>query len=276
MLSDFTFVPKQVIDLEKYPLDELDHEAGQHFLSECRSAYEDNGLCYLPDFIRPHALEKMVGEAIQSIGDAYFCNSHHNVYLTDNSPGPPEDDHDCHQFRRERTVVGSIPYDRIQNSFLQQLYLWDPLKDFVANVLGKPELHRLADPLGACSINVFVDGGCHGWHFDESEFSITLMLQAPDQGGDFEYAPMLRGQPEEAQRIKAILNGNRSEVHVLPFRPGTLLIFGGRQTLHRVTPVSGASARLVPVLCYSQTPNLMNSPTVQTLFWGRTADESRP
>ena len=29
----------------------------------------------------------------------------------------------------------------------------------------------IGDPLGACSVNVFVDGGEHGWHFDESEFT---------------------------------------------------------------------------------------------------------
>ena len=173
--------------------------------------------------------------------------------------------------RHERTFVGSVPHDRIgDDSSLGRLYRWDPLKDFVGAVLGKPRLHRFADPLGACSINVFVDGGEHGWHFDESEFTVTLMLQAPESGGAFEYVPRIRGRADEQAIVAKVLDGDRRHVLKLPFTAGTLLIFGGRQTLHRVTRVSGARPRLVPVLTYADQPGLKNSEAVRKLFWGRT------
>ena len=56
----------------------------------------------------------------------------------------------------------------------------------------------------------------------------------------------------------------------LPFTPGALLIFGGRRTLHRVTPVAGDRLRLVPVPCYGTDPGQRNSDGVRRLFWGRT------
>ena len=43
-------------------------------------------------------------------------------------------------------------------------------------VLGLPELHRLADCIGCCTVNVFRPGDEQGWHYDETEFSVTLML----------------------------------------------------------------------------------------------------
>ena len=112
-----------------------------------------------------------------------------------------------------------------------RLYLWVPLKNFVGAVLGKPRLHRFEDPLGACSVNVFVDGGEHGWHFDESEFTVTLMLQAPESGGSFEYVPRIRGSEDEEAIVGAVLDGDRDRVLEIPFTAGALLIFGGRQTL---------------------------------------------
>ena len=152
---------------------------------------------------------------------------------------------------------------------MRRLYLWEPLRQFIGSVLGKGEIYRLADPLGACSINVFVDGGKHGWHFDESEFSVTLMLQQPQVGGAFEYVTGVRGNDDEEKLLSDILDGDRSRVVQLPFAPGTLLIFGGRQTIHRVTEVRGSIPRLVPVLCYAETPNVVNSEKVRRLFWGR-------
>ena len=50
-----------------------------------------------------------------------------------------------------------------------------------------------ADPLGACSINIFRKGDQHAWHFDESAFSTTIMLQKPEQGGLFQLTRPIRG-----------------------------------------------------------------------------------
>ena len=180
----------------------------------------------------------------------------------------------CRDRFAEDGLCMSIPYDRIgDDSSLRRLYLWDPLKDFVGAVLGKPRLHRFADPLGACSVNVFVDGGEHGWHFDESEFTVTLMLQAPESGGAFEYVPGIRGREDEKAIVATVLDGDRERVLELPFTAGTLLLFGGRRTLHRVTRVGGARPRLVPVLTYAERPGLRNSEAVRKLFWGRTGTE---
>ena len=260
-----------MVDLARFPIVDLSSAEGARFASQCRNEYLETGLCLLEGFIRPEALRQLTGEANAVTDDAFFCNNTHNAYLTETDSELAEDDIARVQ---EQTYVGSVPYDCIdEHSALHRLYQWDPLKDFIGHVLGKQTFHRFADPLGALSINVFVDGGEHGWHFDESEFTVTLMLQAPESGGEFEYLPQIRGLDNEAELVAGVLRGKRDGVVKLPFKPGTLLIFGGRQTIHRVTRVGGEVPRLVPVLCFSEQENSVNSDAVRKLFWGRS--ESR-
>ncbi len=262
-----------IVNLASYPIEDITTGAGHSLAAQCRRQYQHDGLCILPDFIQPDALTMMAAEAEDVKEKAYFCNSTHNAYLNDSTP-PGKQTSEAHT-RQEKTYVGSVAYDYLEStSALNQLYTWDPLKHFIGHVLGKHRLYELADPFGACSINVFVDGGEHGWHFDESEFTVTLMLQKPHHGGTFEYVPRIRGLDNEESIVASVLDGNREQVSELPFTEGTLLIFGGNQTLHRVTRVSGNKARLVPVLCYSEAPNVVNSNAVRKLFWGRSGPEN--
>ena len=182
---------EEILNLERYPIDGADPGTQAEFVSACHQTYIQTGLCELPDFILAEALSHLAAEANSFSSHAYFCNSAHNAYLDDGQPG---EDSDRVENRMEKTFVGSVPYDRInKQSMISQLYQWDPLKNFIAGVLGKKEFYRFSDPFGACSINVFIDNGEHGWHFDESEFTITLMLQPPETGGDFEYVAKIRG-----------------------------------------------------------------------------------
>ena len=257
---------RDMVNLAQYPIVDLESADGAAFARSCREEYLQTGLCMLEGFILPNALQTLAEEATGFSGDAYFCKSSHNAYLTTNDSVAADDV----ASRQEKTFVGSVPYDRIDpESQLNGLYQWDPLKNFIGQVLGKEALHRFADPFGACSINVFVDGGEHGWHFDESEFTVTLMLQPPQVGGVFEYVPLIRGRDDEKKIVADLLDGKRDGVVELPFSPGTLLIFGGNQTIHRVTRVQGDRPRLVPVLCFSETPGQVNSESVRQLFWGR-------
>ena len=261
-----------IVDLTRYPIADLESADGAACVTQYRQDFTESGLCILPNFIKADTLRRLASESNAVTDQAYFCESTHNVYLTDEDGSLPADDV---AHRQENTFVGSVAYDRLgEDSTLRRLYLWEPLRRFIGSVLGKSEFFRLADPLGACSINVFVDGGQHGWHFDESDFSVTLMLQQPEIGGAFEYVSGVRSSDNEKKLLADILNGDRSRVVQLPFTPGTLLIFSGHQSVHRVTEVRGSVPRLVPVFCYSEIPNHVNSEKVRRLFWGRANADS--
>lgn len=263
----------EYVNLTRYPLDNPESPRSRELIKDCQEKMRDSGVCQLTEFLTPDAVATMRAEAEAIEHHAFFCHNTHNSYLAPDDASFPED----HPRRmRHRTDVGSVPYDRIdESSALRSLYLWKPLVQFVARVLEREQLHYFADPLGALSINVFRDGGGHAWHFDEAEFTNTIMLQPAEEGGLFEYVANIRTPGNENyEAVAQVLAGNYPDIQRLPFEPGSFLLFAGQNTIHRVTEVRGSHSRLVPVLCYTEQPGMTNTDEVRKLFWGRTGYEA--
>ena len=88
-----------------------------------------------------------------------------------------------------------------------------------------------------------------GWHVDNADFVVTLMLQPSTSGGAFEYVPMLRSADDpNPDGVRALLSGDRAGVRALSPAPGTPALFRGRLSPHRVTPISGSIPRINAVL----------------------------
>ena len=259
--------PAEYINSENFPLDRSDSDDWKSLVDQCKSSLEETGACILRDFVRLLTLERMTQEADQSIHQSHFCKDNHNVFFEDDDNSLSVD----HPLRiREDTSLNSIPYDLIDSQdALHQLYNWDPLMNFLSSVLGHT-LYRMADPMAALTVNCMIEGQNHGWHYDQSQVTITLLIQKPDEGGLFQCVPDLRKNDyNNYSRLGAILNGSDAGVVTLDVEPGDLLIFAGFYSLHRVTPVKGGKTRYVGTLCYKDEPNVMNSPEVQKLFYGR-------
>jgi hypothetical protein len=258
-----------LVDLARYPIADLASAVAQRVILDYRRQLAATGVALLHGFLTPAATAAMAAEARAHAGRAFFCDSTHNVYLEPDDGAFP---FDHPRRRRLHTVVGSIAYDLLpHDSPLRRLYNWDNLLGFVRQVLGRPALYRLADPLGALSINVFKPGGHHSWHFDETEYTTTIMLQEAEQGGHFEYLPHLRrADAGEYDTVRRILDGDEQDVQRLPFTAGSLSIFAGRVSMHRVTEILGGRLRLVAVLAFNGKPGVTNSDEVRRLFWGRT------
>jgi hypothetical protein len=78
----------------------------------------------------------------------------------------------------QHSAKKAIAYDQIPaDAPIRRLDESDDLTAFIAAVLGKRVLYRSADPLDALEIAIFGDGDELGWHFDNSEFSVTVMYQ---------------------------------------------------------------------------------------------------
>ena len=120
--------------------------------------------------------------------------------------------------------------------------------------------------------SIFGDGDELGWHFDNSEFSVTVMYQESEAGGHFDYYPRLRDERDENYAgVRKVLLGDPGGVVRLPSSPGTLAVFRGQHALHRVTPVSGPRPRINSVLTYGERPGMKLNRLTQELFYGRTA-----
>ncbi|MBN33876.1 MAG: hypothetical protein CMM46_03705 [Rhodospirillaceae bacterium] len=259
----------RIIDLDTYPITDLESTEAKALIARAAERYAREGACLLPGFLRPGTVALMAAEADAVSSDAFRCDDQHNPYLEPDNPDLGDD----HPRRRaEATKLDVLGCDQLSSqNLLMRLHAWQPLCDFLGRVLGYDSFHRFEDPVGAVTINVMNDGDGHGWHFDEAQFTISVMLQAPDSGGHFEYVPGLRGDDfDDYDGLARVLDGDRSGVTTIPITPGAMLLFGGRNLLHRVSRVEGGTTRHVSVLCYRDRPGMTNSPEVRQLFYGRT------
>jgi predicted 2-oxoglutarate/Fe(II)-dependent dioxygenase YbiX len=144
------------------------------------------------------------------------------------------------------------------------------LQAFVAALLEVPKLYPYSDPLGSLNVNVFQPGQQLGWHYDNADWAFTLMLQDAEAGGVYEYLPWTRSASEENyDRVARVLDGEEPEVRKLSMGAGALVLFRGRHSIHRVTPVEGNRPRLVAVLSYDTEPGVMLTEHNRKLFYGR-------
>jgi hypothetical protein len=261
--------PARFVDLARYPILDLDAPAARELVAHCRSQLAASGACELPGFVTPAATERMVAESDTLVGKGHFAETRATVYLGLPEPGLA----DGHPRGRlgGRSAVEAIAYDLVPPSHaLRQLFEWDGLMEFVAAALAKPKLYRYADPLGALNVAVMRAGDELQWHFDQTDFVVSIALRDALHGGDFEYTPLIRSRDDERyDDVRRVLDGDHELVRAIPMTPGTLLLFEGRNSMHRVTPIEGGVARLVALLAYDTKPDTVSTELLRRARYGR-------
>jgi len=260
----------EIVDLGRYPISEPASQEYRSLVQACRDQLRDHGVAQLPGFLTPAAVSEMLAQAGRLVPKAWASDQTHTVYFE-----PPDDSAgaDHPRSRLQHSAKKAISYDLIPvDAPIRRLYESVDLTGFIAAVLGKETLYRSADPLDALEIAIFGDGDELGWHFDNSEFSVTVMYAEAEAGGHFDYYPWLREDHDENYRgVQQVLQGSPDGVVRLPASPGTLAVFRGQHALHRVTPVSGPRPRINSVLTYGEHPGMKLNRLTQELFYGRTA-----
>jgi hypothetical protein len=259
-----------VVDLNRYPIGDPASPAYRELVRVCRDQLRGQGVAQLTGFLTPAAVSQMLALASQLAAQAWASDQTHTAYFepADDSAGP-----DHPRALLQHSAKKAIAYDQIPaGAPIRRLYESDDLTAFIAAILGKPVLYRSADPLDALEIAIFGDGDELGWHFDNSEFSVTMMYQQAAAGGHFDYYPRLRDERDENYPgVQKVMHGSPDGVLQLPSSPGTLAVFRGQHALHRVTPVSGPRPRINSVLTYGEHPGMKLTELTQKLFYGRIA-----
>ena len=259
---------KDLLDLERYPLDKLSSPRGQALLQNCRRALTEMGMFNLEAFLRPAALDICLAEIKPPLEtQAYTHRRGHNIYFKRQIPGLAPD-HPA--LRRFETVNHTICADQMPDSIICRLYEWPPLAEFLAAVMDKPRLYLMDDPLARANVMAYRAGEALNWHFDRSEFTTTLLLQQPKAGGAFQSRSGLRSEEDpNYDGVARLLAGDDGAVETLSLAAGTLNVFKGKYTAHRVTPVEGDEPRIVAVFSYYETPGMHFSESERIGFYGR-------
>lgn len=201
-------------------------------LNSLQNQIRENGFVILPGFLKQGAVSQVMSELEEMQGNGFDSRQEFNIFLEDREGQAPT-------HRGSKTIYDAsiIP----ANSLLRVVYRWPPLLELLRRSFGLDALYPSADEFGCIYLNVFKEEDSLGWHFDRSDFSINVMLSQARCGGEFEYVPRSRDHFELLEDTTP--SGVEANLPCEVLRPamhgGDLVLFsGGRQSLHRVTPVT--------------------------------------
>lgn len=262
---------QNLVDLQRYPIHDLESDAGHGFLIQCQEHMAEHGWCSLDGFIRPEALEALAREAIDLLPGAETLTIKRNIY-----GGEADDSASKGDPRRQEIVHQSLQLadDQISDrTLIKRLYHCDAVTEFVRRVEGRSQLFRSADEFQALNIVALPPGAWHGWHYDHDECVVTLLLQAADQGGEFTFLPDCRTrESEDTETVERFLAGDRSLAKTFPRGAGTFTLFRGEFSLHGVTRVEGSRPRVTAIFTYDEQPGRRASDEINLRIYGPRAE----
>ena len=257
-----------LIDTDRYPLDKPGSAQWRRLATETRRSMRETNCAQLHGFLKADAIAAMVAEIGAKEEQFDEVSNACNAYFSPDDPSLPET-HPIRMLQRENGR--SLCRDRMdEDGPMPALFASDELLGFVCEVIGRQVLYRHADPMTSILVNVARDGEGTIWHFDSNEVTITILLQKPEAGGEFEYIPNLRTEDEpNYDAVAAAIRGDRSGVTTARAGAGSLQIFAGRYSLHHVTKTIGATERYILVLAYADKPGLQTSKWSMIESFGR-------
>jgi len=262
----------KLVDLERYPIADLDTGPGAAFLARCQAGMQAHGWCNLDGFIRADALVRLTAEANDLLPTAETLHVRRNIYQGAIDPSLPPDDPRRQEFTH---IAQQLADDQIPaETQLKQLYHSDLLTDFVRRVQMKPRLFRCADEFQALNIVSLQPGSWHAWNYDTTECTVTLLLQAADAGGEFTFLPNSRtDEGEDRQAVDRLLAGDMSAAQTFSRGAGTFTLFRGGKSLHGVTKVDGSRPRISAIMTYDEQPGRVIGDEINVRIYGRRVEK---
>ncbi len=260
----------QIINTGVYPVDNLSSADARNWVAQLRASLEQDGSCTLPNFVTAPALTRMAQQALSIAHLAYPGPTEVSPYFFNYQLGSGDDVPATHPLRHKgKRNLAQVGVDLIPPEFLlSQLYRSDLMLDFLSAVTEKP-VYRNQDPYQSLNISVMNQGSCQQWHFDSGTMVTTLLLQEPEAGGIFEFTPAIHSEEDENfDAVQAVLDGNSDRVRQNRLQAGTLSLFRGHYSLHRVTEVEGSRWRIQAILGYSTRSGLIGKKESSILHYG--------
>jgi hypothetical protein len=261
---------EDIVNVDAYPIDDAGHATLDSVISRCRTDLENQLYCVVPDFITPQALEVMAREATHLEAAAYHNNALRNCYLHRQIDPSLSSEHPRNL--QDRSSTRMIAYDQIpRSSALKTFYQAEFVRKLVAEIVAEGDLFVNEDPYQPANYVCYRDGDESSWHFDaDNSFTMTLMIQPAEVGGDFEMSPNTRTDKDQNyEQVRRVLCGDGNDSIVSVGRePGALCIFKGCNSLHRVSPVHGDTLRIMGVFVYEFSPGVAGDAEVNATIYG--------
>ena len=254
----------QIVNFDLHPINQSDD-----YINACKKKLKDFSVLQLDKFLLPKSLKNIQNEASLLHSKAYYCSQKHTVFLNKTNNSLDKNDPCNLEVKSDK---GCVPHDLIpSDSDLHNLYNSVDFIKFLEIILGIDKIYPYRDTLSSINYNYYEKNQQLGWHFDNASFAVTLMIQSPDSGGIFQYVDKGRDFEKnfiDKNLIRLVLNDNYL-AKKLSVEPGTLVLFHGKNYLHRVTPVRSEKCRILVTLNYNLEEGVELSENARLTFFGR-------
>ena len=258
----------KLINLSDYPIDQPSGKLSK-VIDRVRADLEQDGCAIIRGFLSKEGVSELIKETTDVAHLAHHSSALTNAYFTADDPSLPKS-HPKRQFFERSNAF--IPADNFAKSgALRSIFDHEGFDEFIRACLNEPKdkFFRYADPLADAIVNVSTEGYGFPWHFDTNNYTVTLAIQNATEGGEFEYAPMIRHKDENFTEVSKVLKDQSQMVKSVVLQPGDLQLFKGRYSLHRVAPLKGSVPRYVAILSYVEEENMVGSVERTKQLYGR-------
>ena len=258
----------KLINLSDYPIDQPSGKLSK-VIDRVRADLEKDGCAIIRGFLSKEGVSELIKETTDVAHLAHHSSALTNAYFTADDPSLPKS-HPKRQFFERSNAF--IPADKFAKSgALRSIFDHEGFDEFIRACLNEPKdkFFRYADPLADAIVNVSTEGYGFPWHFDTNNYTVTLAIQNATEGGEFEYAPMIRHKDENFTEVSKVLKDQSQMVKSVVLQPGDLQLFKGRYSLHRVAPLKGSVPRYVAILSYVEEENMVGSVERTKQLYGR-------
>lgn len=254
-----------IVDLDRYPLDRLESPEGQAMVERVRAAMAQDCGCHLPGFLSAAGLATCLAEAEAVAPLARHSNNRFTPYYRKPDPDYPAG------HSKATAVTFAVGYvarnDIAVDSAFRALYEGEGMLAFMRAVTPGEPVWRYSEARGSLNVTEMREGEELGWHFDANETVASILFRNAPGGGIFEWIPNVRapGDPRE-DRVAAVLAGDIADRRTVAPAPGDLLLFRGRNSLHRVTPIEGSPPRLIGLMSFDNVEVAPPNPATRDLM----------
>ena len=172
-----------LINLKKYDISAIGSKPYEALISLCHKQIDTNGLCLLSDFVTNSFYDGVIAEVKDNEEKGFYNESWRSPFGIESTKAQENS-------IQTRASMKTFAYDLLApNSKLRLLYESDIFTEFLKKILRVDNFFKCADPLVSCLVASLKDDDELGWHYDPNDGVVTLLLQKPDKGGEFEFVP---------------------------------------------------------------------------------------
>jgi alkylated DNA repair dioxygenase AlkB len=236
--------------------------------SDIAKEFQRTGLFHIPNYLTNDEINAMLNEVHQLRHLSYYSTDSHTIYQDDIVSSLPIN-HTRNILQNSSKFI--IGYDKLpSSSLLRSIYNRNNLINIVSKCVNI-NIFLSGCKYNSAYYNIYEEGDELGWHFDKSTFGVNLILQNAGNGGHFEYHHNHNNNDiYNYNNVNNIINNynNNSHYYINNIDAGSLIIFAGRYSLHRVSKVTQLPARINAILSFEISPNVKSSPYTLKKFFG--------